>query len=289
MNGAIPTFRVSSQYLWNLLEQAIAVAMGILSGWALFLLVSFWLLPLERPDQLAELSSRLLSILFSSTSISVIDLRELLRFGLGPALALCVIPGVLGDMSSWWAVRYEIHPTVLRMRWRYLVRDVEWELIQIIEERPNRKTECRALKVAQHGRPPILIRGLGNLPEFIEVLRARAPRLAHWTIETVRIDLTCGITNFAIGFLMPLPLYATWIAYYVWQWPATELVWALFLLLAALWIWFRKPLTRAQMCVREVEVTMAVLILILSGVLTFTGWFETPTAFSMAVFRWLSW
>ncbi len=289
MNDAVPMFRVSSKYLWNLCQQAISVAFGILSGWALFLVFSLWFFPIETSEQLAGLPGRLFDNLVSSSSISTLDFPELLRFALGPALALCVVPGVLGDISSWAAVRYEIHPGFLRMRWRRLIRDVEWELIQIIDERPNRKTECRGLKVAQFGRAPILVRGLANLPEFIEALRTRVPRQTRWTTETVRIDLTSSLTNFTIGFLLPLPLYATWIAYYVWQWHATELVWALVLLLGAVWIWFRKPMTRAQMCIREVEVTMAILVLILSGVLTVTGWFESPTAFSIAVFRWLGW
>lgn len=289
MNDAVPMFRVSPKYLWNLCQQAFSVALGILSGWMLFLLVSLWFFPIGNSDQLAGLPGRLFASLVSSSALSTIDFRELLRFGLGPALALCVVPGVLCDISSWAAVRYEIHPGFLRMRWQRLSRDVEWELIQTISERPNRETECRGLKVVQFGRPPILVRGLANLPDFIEMLRMRSPRQARWTTEAVRIDLTGSLTNFTIGFLLPLPLYATWIAYYVWQWHATELAWALVLLMGAVWIWFRKPMTRAQMCIREVEVTMAILVLILSGVLTVTGWFESPTAFSIAVFRWLGW
>lgn len=289
MNDDVRLFRVSPRYLWNLCQQGISVAVGILSAWVLFLVVSVWLLPIENTDQLAGLPGRLLNELLSSSTFSMVNLRELLRFGLGPALALCVVPGVLADISSWAAVQYEIHPQFFRMRWRRLFRDVEWELIQTIDERPNRKSECRGLSVIQFERPPILVRGVEDLSALIDVLRDRVPRQTRWIITDVRIDLTSNFTNFTIGLLLPLPLYATWIAYYVWRWSAMELLWAFLLLLIAIWIWFQRPLTRAQMCIREVEATMAILILILSGVLTVTGWLESPTALSVAVFRWLSW
>lgn len=276
MNDAVPAFHVSARYLRNLWVQATFGGIGILVGWILFLVVS---LPI-RPAMLWEELLRLPWRLFTDSRLWLMpspdEIRELIRFGVGPGLALCAVLGGLADFSSWVAVRYEIHPDKLRMIWRRLTREIAWDLIKTVDERPHAEITRRSLKISQDGAGPILVRGLEQLPEFIEILQSRLPRLSRWSVSAVRVDLTSGLTNLVLGFLLMLPFSITWIAYYVAHAELIALFWSVILLVAALWIWFWRPLSRSHMCVREVEISMAVMILVLSGAMTFLNWIESP-------------
>ncbi|MBS0202741.1 MAG: hypothetical protein JSS49_07560 [Planctomycetes bacterium] len=265
MIETVPTYRVSSLYLWNLFRQALYGALGLTVGWVVFLGISLWLLPGLPWNELLPFA---LSMISSLHSASESESRELARYGLGPAIALCVIPAGLADISSWMAVQYEFHPDKLRMRWRRITRDISWDLIHSVEERPHADPVRRSLKIYQNDAQPILVRGLENLPEFIGQLKARLPRLARWEVSRVRVDLTSRATNFVVGLLLLIPLYATWIACYVFHSTVIELCWSVALLLSAFWIWVKHPLTRSHMCILEVEAFLAVLLLLASGLLS---------------------
>ena len=175
------------------------------------------------------------------------------------------------------------------MRWRWFTREVSWDLIQTVDERPHWNATRRSLKVIQTGTGPILVRGLDAMSEFINVLQSRLPRQAKWHISVVRVDLTNRAENFVIGFLLLLPFSLTWIAYYVFESKSIGLFWSLALLVVAVWIWFQRPMSRPQMCIREVEVVIALMLILLSGVLTFISWMESannlPAVFSR-LFGW---
>lgn len=289
MNEAVPTYRVSRLYIWNLWQQALVGGLGILASWALFLIVSFLLRPGLPFEQLWQLPARVLTDPNLWMMPTPDEIRELIRFGVGPGFAFCALLGGLTDTTSWVAVCYEIHPDKLRMRWRRFTRDISWDLIQSVDERPHADTTRRSLRITQYGTGPILVRGLDALPDFIDVLRSRLPHQAKWRVAPCRIDLTSCATNFTIGFLLLLPLSLTWIAYYVFDSKSIELFWSLALLVIAVWIWFQRPLSRPHMCVREVEVLMALVIVLLSGVLTFIGWMESSNDLPLVFSRLFGW
>jgi hypothetical protein len=133
----------------------------------------------------------------------------------------------------------------------------------------------------------VLVRGLDQMTEFVNLVRSRLPRHARWSVSPARIDLTSGPTNFGLGFLLFVPFSASWIAYYFFHSNAIGLFWSLVLLVAACWIFYQRPLSRPHMCVREVEVLMAVMIALLSGVMTLIGWLESPPQLAFSrLFGW---
>lgn len=287
MNIEDRTYSISRQYLRNLWHQAIFGGLGILASWVLFVIVS---LPFQGALPLAELV-KLPGRLFTDSRLWMMptsdEIRELIRFGTGPAMAFCALLSGFADFSSWVAVRYEILPDKLRMRWRRFTREVTWELIHDVDERPHRDVVLRSLRIAESGAAVILVRGLDQMPEFVEALRVRLPRQAKWTMSVTHIDLTNRLTNFVLGFLLFLPFAASWFAYYVVHSNSIGLFWSLVLLVGAFWVWYARPLSRPHMCVREVEVFMAVAILLLSGVMTFIGWLDSPP--QMAFSRLFGW
>lgn len=273
MNESVPTYPVSSRYLWNLFRQALFGAIGLFVGWLAFLGISLWLLPGPSLNDLMPWAMQLINGIqvFADS-----DTRDLVRYGLGPFIILCVIPACLGEIWSWRTVKYELHPDKLKMRWRRITRDISWDLIHTVEERPHADPVRRSLKIYQNGAQPILVRGLANLPEFVEQLKSRLPGLTKWQVSHVRVDLTSRATNGVIAFLLLMPLYATWVAYYVFHSTMMELCWSVALLLAAFWIWVKRPMTRSHMCIREVEVFLAILILLASGLLSCNTAMESP-------------
>lgn len=287
MNIEDRTYSISRQYLKNLWQQAIFGGLGILASWAMFVIVS---LPFQSALPLGELM-RLPGRLLTDSRLWMMptsdEIRELIRFGTGPAMTFCALLSGFADFSSWVAVRYEILPDKLRMRWRRLTREVTWELIHDVDERPHPDVVLRSLRIAESGAAVILVRGLDQMPEFVEALRSRLPRQAKWTVSATHIDLTNRLTNFVLGFLLFLPFSASWFAYYVVHSSSIGLFWSLVLLIGAFWVWYARPLSRPHMCVREVEVVMAVAILLLSGVMTFIGWLDSPP--QMAFSRLFGW
>ena len=111
MNEAVPTYRISRRYLWNLWQQAIFGGLGILASWGLFLVISLWLRPGLPLEQLCRLSIRALTDPNLWLMPTPDELPELIRFGIGPGLAFCALLGGLADRSSWVAVCYEIIQT----------------------------------------------------------------------------------------------------------------------------------------------------------------------------------
>src|SRR5262249_29024397 len=154
MNDAVPVFRVSSQYLKNLWLQAASAGSGILASWVLFLIVSALLLPSLPLDQLLQLPWKLASDPNLISMPTLDPVRELIRFGVGPGLAVCALLGGLGDYSSWVAVRYEIHPNKLRMYWHRLTRELAWDLITNVDERPHVESTRCSLVITQVGTDP---------------------------------------------------------------------------------------------------------------------------------------
>jgi hypothetical protein len=287
MNDITRSYSISGRYLRNLWLQALCGGGGILSSWSLFLLVSLWLVPAIPLDQLWRLPIRI----FNDPRLWIMpaseEIRELIRFGTGPAMAFCALISGLADFSSWVAIRYEISADRLRMRWRRFTREVSWDLIQTVDERPHADVVRSSLRITQSEKGVVLVRGLDKMIEFVQLVRSQLPRHARWSVSPARIDLTSGPTNFGLGFLLFIPFSASWIAYYFFHSNAIGLFWSLVLLVAAFWIFYRRPLSRPHMCVREVEVLMAVMIALLSGVMTLIGWLESPP--QMAFSRLFGW
>lgn len=280
-------YSISSRYLKNLWLQAFCGGFGILCSWFLFIVVSLWLVPSLPQRQLWQLPIRVLSDSQLWLMPANEELRELIRFGMGPALAVCALLSGIADYSSWVAVRYDILPDKLRMRWRRFTREVEWDLIQSIDERPHADVVRGSLRISQSGKDVVLVRGLDQLTDFIQLVRVRLPRHARWSTSPPRVDLTSGPTNFLLGFLLLIPLSASWVAYYYFRSNVIGLFWSLALLVAAFWVYHRRPLSRPHMCVREVEILMAMMIALLSGVLTLVGWLESPPQMAFTrIFGW---
>lgn len=281
------SYSISARYLRNLWLQALCGGSGILASWGLFLGISLYLVPAIPIDQLWQLPIRI----FNDSRLWMMpaseEVRELIRFGTGPAIAFSALISGVTDFSSWVAIRYEILPDKLRMRWRRFTREVNWDLIQTVDERPHADVVRSSLRITQSEKGAVLVRGLDQMNEFMQLLRSRLPRHAKWSVSPARVDLTSGPTNFALGFLLFVPLSASWIAYYFFHSNAIGLFWSLVLLVAAFWIYYRRPLSRPHMCVREVEILMAAMIALLSGVMTLIGWLEAPPQMAFSrVFGW---
>lgn len=287
MNETSHSYSISPRFLKNLWLQALCGGGGILTSWGLFLLVSLWAVPGIPVDQLWQLPVRI----FNDSRLWMMpaseEIRELIRFGTGPAMVFCALVSGLADFSSWVAIRYEVLPEILRMRWRRFTREVNWDLIHTVDERPNADVARSSLRITQSEQGVVLVRGLDQMTEFIELVRSRLPRHAKWSVSPARIDLTSGPTNFALGFLLFVPLSASWIAYYFFHSNVIGLFWSLVLLVGAFWVYYWRPLSRPHMCVREVEVLMAVMIALLSGVMTLIGWLDSPP--QMAFSRLFGW
>ena len=284
MAEAVPVYRVSRRFLGNLWQQALFGGLGILSSWGLFLTLSFIWVPAIPFDQILSLPQR---ALLDTRIWGPQETGDLIRYWAGPFLALCVIPGGLGDFSSWLSVQYEIQPDKLRMRWRRLTRDIAWDLIHTVDERPHTDSIRSSLKVEQTGAGPILIRGLENLSDVIAILRERLPRRALWKVTPIQVDLTGWTTNFLLGFALMIPIAGSWFAYYVAGLTSLALFWSVGVLLIALWIWVQRPLSRSHMCVREVEIFMIGMLILLSGVITFINWIQAQIELPPVISRFL--
>lgn len=277
MSPPLVTYRVSRRFLWSLWRQAVFGSLGVIVSWTLFVWVSESLLPTPGFTSLTSDAMHPGELRFWLQPHQHRE-REVLRFFVGPALALAVWFGGLVDFVSWVAVKYEVHPDRLVMRWRFWSREIAWDVMRSVDERSQAAEELRSLLISAVGLPPILVRGLERMTEFVETARARLSPLTRWTIVPVAFDMTSGRTNFVIGALLPIPLHVTWLLGYVAHWSESTimLLWSLVLAPVALGVWWGRPLSRCHSCAREVELLMAALLLLLSGLLTFVRWIDSP-------------
>lgn len=276
MSEPVSTYRVSRRFLVNLCRQAFCGAVGVVVSWVLFWVLSHQLLP-------APVGSSSVSWLFPQQGTTPFPVphyeREVIRYLVGPGLTMLVLVGGLIDFSTWAFVRYEVRPDKLVIRWAWWSRRIDWDVVQTVQERPHATTDLRSMTVSATGVPPILIRGLKQMPEFCEAVRARVSRDTEWPTMSYRIDLTSRSTNFAIGFLLPIPIHATWLAGYVGEMSIATigLVWAWLLVVMAVSMWYWRPLSRRHMCAVEIEQAIAALMLLLSGLMTALSWLESDT------------
>ena len=276
MSEQVPTYRVSRQFLINLCQQALYGMAGVVVSWILFWVLAEQLLPAPAGSTLLEW---IRSPMRTAAKLSPYDEREMLRHLVGPALAIAVIIGGLADFFTWVFVRYEVHPTKLIIRWGPWSRGMEWDVIQTVYERPHATTYLSSLNISATGLPSILVRGLEQMPEFREVLRNRISSNTQWPPLPYRLDLSCRATNFFVGFLLPIPIHGTWLVGYVGGMSISTIsvAWAWILVFSAFVIWLCKPMSRRHMCAAEIELAMAALFVVLSGLLTLLSWLESPT------------
>lgn len=276
MFAPVPTYRVSNRFLVNLCQQAFYGTVGVVVSWALFWVLSQQLLP-------AHVGTNSISWLLWSDELGgrlmPYHERELIRCLAGPGMAGAVLFGGLMDFLTWVFVRYEVRPDKLVMRWMWWSRRIDWDVVQTVQERPHAVTDLRSMVVSATGVPPILVRGLQQMPVFREALRTRVSPDTEWTPTPYRIDLTNRSTNFLIGFLLPIPIHATWLAGYVGglSIATISVIWAWLLVAMAVVMWYWRPLSRRHMCAVEIELAIAALMLLLSGLFTVLNWLESGT------------
>lgn len=277
MSEDITVYRVSRRFLSNLWGQAFGAAKGVLLGWLLFVGLSHLILPV--PNELG-LSEWLTNPSQAISSLGMSGDRELFRLGFGPGLALLVLLGGLIDNVTWRVVRYELSPNKLALRWRSLLRDVEWDVINQVRVRPNPKPELQSATVTATGRPPILIRGVEESAEFLATLRQRVSQKSSWVEVPTDVDLSLPRTNLILGLLLPIPIYLTWMASYTGRFSTGTIMlfWAWVLVPSAFLMWYWKPGSSRHLCAVEVENSLAAMLLLLSGFLTLLGSLETGTA-----------
>lgn len=285
MSEPITIYRVSKRFLVNLCQQAFYGMVGVIVSWSLFWMLSQQLLPAQAGSNpvLWLLSPR-------ETAAQLIphQERELLRCLVGPGLAVLVLFGGLVDFLTWVFVRYEIREDRLSLCWGGWSRNIAWDVVQTVRERSPATTDLRSMIVSASEVPPILVRGVERMPEFAETVRARISRDAEWSPAPYRIDLTSRSTNFVLGFLLPIPIHATWLAGYVVELngSAISLIWAWLAMAMAVAAWYWRPLSRRHMCAVEIELTLAVLMLVMSGTLTLVSSMPSPNMPPWAQFLW---
>jgi hypothetical protein len=263
-------YRVSWTFLRNLWQQAIFGAIGVISCWIVFFIISGVFVPIgwQPGDHWYWIPSH------AGGDFE----RELFRFLVGPTLAILVLFGGALDFQTWVVVRYEVCRDKLVMHWRSWSRSIPWDVMKTVEERPHAVCDLHSLSIIAAETRPILVRGLEQMPEFIEIVRRRTSKLTQWTVANTRIDLTRRLTNFIIGFLVPLPIFGTWLLYFVAGWHETTLIrlWSFGMFASAIHVWYTKPLSSRHSSSRELELLLAILTMIASSLLTLISWVETP-------------
>ena len=276
MSEPVPTHRVSKRFLVNLCQQAFYGAVGVVVSWGLFWVLSHQLLPVPvggDPISWLHWQDRT-----TPERMPHYD-REVIRCLVGPGMTVAVLIGGLLDFLTWVFVRYEVRVDKLAMRWGWWSRSIAWDVVQKVQQRPHATTELRSMVVSATGVPPILVRGLERMPEFSETVRARISPDAEWTPAPYRIDLTSRSTNLVIGFLLPIPIHATWLAGYVGGLSIgrISMIWAWLSVAMAVGAWYWRPLSRRHMCAVELELAIAALLLVVSGLLSLLSWLESGT------------